>query len=562
MAHLSLDKKINGRILVVEDTALVRNFLGEILAQQGHQMTLVGDGVEALHHIENETFDLVISDIHMPGLNGLDLVTKIKSVQPFLPIIIITGYPSLSKAVTAIKQGAKDFLTKPFNIQHVTELVQETLQEKKLLSENQHLLAELNNKAVIEKLNHQLQQKVCQLTKLYTISESFHTQVDNSAMFQRIVELAGELTNSRRVSLMSFDPARRHLVIRAALGIAPEVLQSTRLEMGEGVAGRVARRARLQRVTSKDSGPENANSRYYLSQSWLSVPLFVGDEIFGVLNLTDKSDSSDFTEEDEYLIMMLAEKSGIKIENNALYEGIYTNLLDTLKALVSTIEAKDPYTRYHSQRVTEAALSLARYVHCSEEDCESIAFAGVLHDIGKIGIQDSILLKPGHLNSEEYEIIKRHPVISDSILQPLGLIEAERQIIRHHHERVDGKGYPDGLSGGQITTLSKIVSIADAFDAMISTRAYRKAMPLNEVFKELRAHSHKQFDGDLVEALIMGIETGHILVRGDQGEDPMIIDAQARSHASSAANSIGSFLKKELKSSPIADDTDNVCREC
>ena len=532
MVNMSLNGKISGKILNVEDAPVVRNLLTEILVQQGHQVVSATDGFDAIRHVEKENYDLVISDIHMPGLDGLQLISRIKEIQPSLPIIIVTADPTIDKAIDAIKQGASDFISKPFQIDRIREVVQKNLREKQLIMENQHLLAEVNNKAVIEQLNRQLHQKVNQLTKLYTISESFQSFADNSSMFQHIVDLAGELTSARRVSLMSFDPSRNFLVIRAAIGLTPEVQQSTYVELGHGVAGRVARCAQLLRVTSQQNSKSNtvASRVRYTSQSWLSVPLFIGDEIFGVLNLTDKNDGSDFTKEDEFLVLILAEKAGIKIENNALYEGIYTNLIDTLKTLVSTIEAKDPYTRYHSQRVTETALALARHVKCSEEDCESIAFAGILHDIGKIGIEDRILLKPGQLNPKEYEIIKRHPVVGDVILQPLGLIEAERQIIRHHHERVDGTGYPDHLPGSQISNLSRIVSIADAVDAMVSIRSYRKAMAVSDVIEELRNNAGKQFDGDLVYSMIDTIKAGEVDFRWDarvseEGPDTPLADS-------------------------------------
>ena len=522
MELLSLKNQLTGRILIVEDNALVRSLLQEVLSQQGHSVQTSENGDDAQRRVANEIFDLIITDIHLPGLSGLDLITRFKAFQPTVAILVITGYPSLSKAVAAIKQGAADFITKPFNIRHICDLVQQTLLERRQLTES--LLADRASRTVIEKLNHQLNQKASQLTRLYAVSESFQSYEDNQSLFQHIVQLTAELTNARRVSLMSFDPTRRHLVIRAAIGLPDEVRQTTCVEMGQGVAGRVARQARLLRVTSRDQRAPRPqpNLRSYLSQSWLSVPLFIGGELFGVLNLTDKNDNSDFTEEDELLVLMLVEKAGIKIENNALYEGIYSNLLDTLKTLVSTIEAKDPYTRYHSQRVTEVAIALAHCVGCSNEDCESIAFAGVLHDIGKIGIEDRILLKPGILTVEEYRIIKKHPVISDTILQPLGLIEAERQIIRHHHERIDGTGYPDGLRDGEISLLSRIVSIADAYDAMTSTRSYRKAMSVEKVLEELRQHGGKQFDASLVEAMAEGIHSGAIETRlplGESGEE-------------------------------------------
>jgi putative nucleotidyltransferase with HDIG domain len=505
------DQKITGRILVADDEVIVRILLTEVLESEGHQVVAVESAEAALALVEKEHFDLILSDMYMSGLSGMELLIKVKGMYPMLPVIVVTGQPDLNQAIAAMKKGAADFITKPFSGEQIHHVVQKNLQELRLVAENQRLLAELNNKAVIEKLNRQLHQKISQLTKLYTLSESFHAFVDNRSLLQYVVDLASNLTGAQRVSLLSFDRREKFLVIRASKGISSDVLRRVCVKIGEGVAGRVAESLRPIRITSKEIREmDKTLPRPYVSQSWLSVPLFIGGELFGVLNLTDKQDKGDFSEEDEYLVLMLAEKAGVKIENNVLYEGIYANLLDTLKALVSTIEAKDSYTRSHSQRVTQTALALAHHIGCSEEECESIAFAGILHDIGKIGIQDSILQKCGRLTDVEYEIIKKHPMIGDSIIEPLGLIEAERDIIRHHHERIDGRGYPDGLAGSSIPLLSRIVSISDAFDAMTTTRSYRAAQKLDFVLNELHTHAGSQFDPDLVHALIYLVENGQV----------------------------------------------------
>ena len=512
-----LEQGLAGRILVVDDEEIVRRMLTEGLEQAGHTVVAVEDAESGLREVESGEFDLVLSDLHLPTLSGVELLVRVRAVRPGLPVIVLTGAPALDKAVDAMKKGAADFIAKPFSIDHIDHVVRKNLQERRLYSENQRLLAELNNKAVIEKLNRQLSQKVGLLTKLYRISESFHSYVDNRSLLQYVVDLASELTGAQRVSLLTFDTSKRYMVMRASKGISSKVQHEACLKVGEGVAGRVAREHRPVRVVAAEGtgGAPAGPQRHYDSQSWLSVPLFIGGELFGVLNLTDKADHSDFTEEDEHLALALAEKAGIKVENNVLYDGIYANLLDTLKALVSTIEAKDAYTHHHSQRVTDIALTLARELGCSEEDCESLAFAGILHDIGKIGIQDSILQKPSALTPEEFEIMKRHPVLGEEIVAPLGLVEAGRHIIRHHHERYDGYGYPDGLSGDDIPFPAHIISIADTFDAMTSTRSYRRALALPWVIEELRRNSGSQFNPIVVNALVQAVEDGKIGPCGD-----------------------------------------------
>jgi len=311
---------------------------------------------------------------------------------------------------------------------------------------------------------------------------------------------------------MLYDSENQCLVIRTARGLSRTIQHTTRIRLGEGVAGTVALKKQPVRTTCSSSHPlqRSPQPTHYSTASFLSVPIFLGDELFGVLNLTDKKDESDFTRKDEDLIMSLAQKAAVRIESNALYEGIYTNLLDTLRSLVTTIEAKDIYTRQHSLRVTDLALNIAAMLGCSREEMEILSFGGILHDIGKIGIRDSILLKPTRLTPDEYNLVKQHPVIGTRIVEPLGLIEDERDIIRHHHERLDGLGYPDGLKGNQVSLLVRIMGVADAFDAMTSDRPYRVARSVEQSLQELIRGRGRQFDPDVVAGFLECVERGKI----------------------------------------------------
>jgi HD-GYP domain-containing protein (c-di-GMP phosphodiesterase class II) len=141
-------------------------------------------------------------------------------------------------------------------------------------------------------------------------------------------------------------------------------------------------------------------------------------------------------------------------------------------------------------------------MQCSTNEIEALKISGTLHDIGKTAIPDNVLLKPGRLTEEEYAIIKTHPIIGENILKSITLFDTERKIIRHHHERWDGKGYPDGLSGTDIPMLSRILSVADSFDAMISDRPYRKGLKIEEAIDELKRNSNLQFDRTVVDAFI------------------------------------------------------------
>ena len=233
--------------------------------------------------------------------------------------------------------------------------------------------------------------------------------------------------------------------------------------------------------------------------SLMLVPLKIRAKTLGVLMATIYHGQRRFNEKDLYYLDFMAKKASTSIENLALYENIYNNLLSTLYAFVKAIEARDSYTQQHSRRVTRLSMLLAGSMGRTEEELQILNVAGLLHDIGKIGIRDDILLKPGRLTSEEYSIIQQHPVIGCEIMGHLGLWTREKEIVRGHHERFDGTGYPDRLVGRQIPLLARILSIADVYDAMASDRAYRAGMPEPAILKVMYDGAGTQFDPDIID---------------------------------------------------------------
>ncbi|MFH1061611.1 MAG: HD domain-containing phosphohydrolase [Candidatus Omnitrophota bacterium] len=194
------------------------------------------------------------------------------------------------------------------------------------------------------------------------------------------------------------------------------------------------------------------------------------------------------------LIRKLIEKQRLQSDNIQLF--------DTIKVLALALDARDNYTHNHSQEVTEYAVSIAREMGLSVKEIEIIRDAGVLHDIGKIGIPDSVLLKPGRLTDEEYDMIKKHPQIGKSILEPVQCLADKIPLIYHHHERIDGTGYPQGLSGEDIPLGARILAIADSYQAMTSDRPYRKALSMQIAISELEKFRGRQFDSKIVDVFL------------------------------------------------------------
>jgi putative nucleotidyltransferase with HDIG domain len=246
-------------------------------------------------------------------------------------------------------------------------------------------------------------------------------------------------------------------------------------------------------------------------KSVMIVPMKIRQKVFGVLTGAVYEGSVRFSEKDLYYLSFMAQSAAQSIENLALYENIYENLFATLYAFVTAVEARDLYTRQHSSRVTGISMIIGKQLGCTGEELDILNFAGHLHDIGKIGIRDDILLKPGRLTTEEFEKIKEHPVIGANILAQLGMWDKERHIIRCHHERFDGTGYPDGLKQEQIPFLARILSLADVYDAMASDRAYRKRMEEDIILKIIEEGAGTQFDPQVVAAFNNAYDQGTIL---------------------------------------------------
>jgi len=317
-------------------------------------------------------------------------------------------------------------------------------------------------------------------------------------------------------SLMLINKEKNILEIVAAKGLPEEVVKNTRIRIGEGVAGKVAEdgEAILCENIETDARFSRQSNERYTSKSFVSVPLKVQNRVRGVLNINNKESGQKFDEKDLWLLTILADQAAMTIENAELYKHMQDTYLGTIQTLARAIDAKDPYTKGHSDRVTHYAVKVAREMKLSESEVRNIEYASLIHDIGKIGIQEAILSKRGKLSDTEYEILKMHPLIGESIITPVKFLNGIAPLILYHHERFDGKGYLEGLSGEKIPLGARIISVADAFDAMTSDRPYRKGFTEEDARRELEKESGRRFDPEVVKAFLNLLDRGEMERQG------------------------------------------------
>ncbi|MEA2062270.1 MAG: HD domain-containing protein, partial [Gemmatimonadota bacterium] len=263
------------------------------------------------------------------------------------------------------------------------------------------------------------------------------------------------------------------------------------------------------------------------------APLVMNEKMIGFMAGFNKRNKGCFSDTDKYLIQSLGSAAVTVIMNSDLIRELKQLFEKSIAVLANSIEARDAYTRGHTDRVTSYTISIARQLGWDNKKLEQAYIGTTLHDIGKIGIPDAVLNKPSRLSEDEFAMMKKHVMIGVNILKDIGELKQMMGFIHHHHERYDGFGYPEGLSGEKISLEGRIVAVADSFDAMTSTRPYRQAMSIEQAVEELERCSGTQFDPEIVKTFIRLLESGaldKVLKNARQGE-PAMQPAREPTHA-------------------------------
>ncbi len=319
-----------------------------------------------------------------------------------------------------------------------------------------------------------------------------------------IIETVTEALAGKSGVLMLLDESKKFLVVKSVCGVQLNA-GVARFKVDEVIFGSVLRTKHpliIPRINHEEHGVKD-HAHLFDSPS-ICAPLILHDQVIGVIAVNGRRRPENFQEEEMNLLYNLALQTAIAIENATLNQNAEQTYFETISALALAVDAKDPYSRGHLDRVAHYSVMIATQLNLGKEDVKMLRDAARLHDIGKIGVTDMVLLKPGPLNDEEWEMMKKHPEIGEGIIKPIQSLKNLCDIVRHHHEKLDGSGYPDGLKADEIKHLVRILTVADIYDALTTDRPYRKAFTKEKAVEELRSMKGK-LDMSIVESFVEAI---------------------------------------------------------
>ncbi len=345
-----------------------------------------------------------------------------------------------------------------------------------------------------------------ELHDIFEVNCTLLSSLNLKKIFSLISRFTCQLTQADACTLRLVDKESKLLAVNSSYGFSEQLRKRLPvLRIGESLCGQAIKLKKVLPVYDlrrdrrvKDAGLLKKEGY----RSILCLPIFLRQRALGVLSVFYKQKQW-FTKEIIEILRIFACPIAMAIEETRHYENIHKNYFDTMHALVLAEETRDPYTRGHTERVTKYAISIGRSLNLSLSELEVLRYAGEVHDIGKISIPDFILGKPGKLTPAERAMIELHPVRGAELLEPLEFLKPALPAVRHHHERYDGTGYPDGLEKEKIPLLARILACADAFDAMTSDRPYRRRkLTTEEALAEIKNNVGSQFDPRVAHSFI------------------------------------------------------------
>lgn len=508
--------------LIVEKDLSFSRIIGVVIGALGHAFKVAESRNMAAQLLKEKPFDIVIADISATETDGLGLMKAVFLSKPPHPDFIITGFSRDYSYEKIIGCGAKEYVRKPFTIDELNIKVERYLAARNLKEKNEAL----------QKSQVTLNQR---LETLIEVAYDLTAELDYKRLFPLIIGKVTAIMNAERSSLYVIDWRSRELWTEVAEGV-----DQIRLPMDHGICGHVAMTGEVVNVPDAWELPffsqEFDFKNHFRTKSVLCHPILnrMGEKI-GVLQVINKKNAACFSKDDENFLKGLCAQVAISLENSLLHEELKLSFDSSIITLSTIVDARHPFTAGHSERVTVYAMMIAKEMGLSVEEREVLKYAALLHDIGKIGIRDHVLLKNGPFTDDERREMNSHPIKTKSILDKFrfpGRLRDVSTIAAHHHEKVNGKGYPDGLTGDEMHLGSKILAVADVFDALTSKRDYPKydggaimdcdPMPLERAVAILEKDAGSHFDAEVTQAFLKCLPQALLHYRGTHFAAPYV----------------------------------------
>jgi len=491
------------KIMIVDDEEGITDSIAAMLNRNGYWCKGLNDPVEAIREMEREHYDLLVLDYFMQPMHGDAVVKRIRETNLELYILLLTGHKDLAPPINTIKS---------LDIQAYCEK-SDRLDQLQLLIESG--IKSISQMRIIKKFRDGLNSILGAVPKIYQLQPIGNILEE---ILQQILPLVNSdnafilVDDIRESSALGDSPANKSIFrgigrFNVSIESFAELLDHELME----AVGRA--RTSMQLVKYPDGVIIPLVNERNNSIGVLYVNSEQIDEGIRLLEIYARQASSSIS--NAFLHSLVNTKNE---ELNNTYAQLKIRYMDTIEVLRLTVDAKDEYTRGHSDRVAFYACKIGRELDYSDEEIEKLRIAGMFHDIGKIGTADDILLKSKKLNTEEFEEVKRHAIKGAMILSAVSMFQDVVPYVRHHHERMDGKGYPDGLKGDEIELSARIIAVADAFDAMLSDRQYRTHLTMEETRRQLIQGSGTQFDAEVVRIWLKLVETDEEVRRIIAGE--------------------------------------------
>ena len=499
------------KLLLVEVDKMVANYLAAQFAEVSDMQFDVGvtfSGEDAVNMVSTNPYDIVLMETALPGIDAVEALKRIKDVDGEIEVILIGDQPAPESILGGFREGAYDFMVKPYSFDELLQTVKNAIERRGVLQERKKLIKNLweansrlsadNEKLVASRAaaDRQLEGSQKQLHAFASFWEKSNTECSLSECVELIVRSAMKILERKEIALLFLE--EDHLVVRNASAFEPQFKRGHKVPLTrfKGLFEESRRAAVLEFQTK--SGV----------RSVACVPLVCAEEPVGVLCVGGSTDLP-FKKADVTALTEFGSVVSISLRNALLLDRIHRTHLEAILALLLAAETKDPDIRVHSQRVADYSVKIAQELRLPPSDVLMVRYGALLHDLGKIGLPDELLRKTGEPTETELEEIRQHELSSDRIVTPMKFLEETRPMIRHHHERFDGAGYPDGLSGDSIPLGARIITVADCFDALTSTRSYHERLTRDEALLKME-EDYGWFDPEILEAFkkVLGKESG------------------------------------------------------